>query len=674
KCALWALNFSISEIEVDCIAFVVEDSKNLTEDEKAITTYLNTHEIEYNIIDASCFGAVEYSPSQRFIVCSQGLIGNMPIDRRDAGYLLLGDALYDISTALGFHAFNINSTWNINESLEAYQLIDYPSLNSLNLPKPFILFTNLTNVSSIRNAMEDLDQNFLNIICPYDKEPLYEKSILAMYELQEGMQLCAYSFKPSYENDFDSLSWKIFNRMIWSIVESNTHPGIENINITRCGNSINFSALVYERCGIVETVKLHWAWSNSLSAWNTVSMTYIGNDIYFYLFTDMNSSIHYYLEAFGMDGKVEKTEIFEVNPNYVGNIPPVPVINYTFMSYFKDYRVDFNCSASYDPDGNITAYYINFGDGYSTGWQESYKSTHSYVKSGYYVVTLSVRDNVGAISEIRITIFVGSGDGNTRPNAYFTYYPSQPREYEEITFDASASYDADGDIIYYFWDFDDGITGDGVIERHTFTKAGFYHVSLMVSDGKSSSSWYVNLHIYSRGEDELPDTSIYQAIGVLLLIIVIVFAVIFVVYMLSKKKKIYPSFVSSYAPIRQCPKCMQTLYYSLSLGVYYCYYCRKHYHEKQLISINESNPQTTQTQPKIEEEQKTKHVETSNMKEVQKVAKQVQKETRDDTYDTKISISTSAKCPKCKTIIKIESNERPIALQCPNCGTKGTLK
>jgi len=34
----------------------------------------------------------------------------------------------------------------------------------------------------------------------------------------------------------------------------------------------------------------------------------------------------------------------------------------------------------------------------------------------------------------------------------------------------------------------------------------------------------------------------------------------------------------------------------------------------------------------------------------------------------------SAACPKCKTKIPVESDVRPIKIECPTCGTKGTLK
>ena len=53
-----------------------------------------------------------------------------------------------------------------------------------------------------------------------------------------------------------------------------------------------------------------------------------------------------------------------------------------------------------------------------------------------------------------------------------------------ITFDGSASYDSDATnvIASYAWDFGDGATGSGMTPQHTYTVAGTYIVSLMVTD------------------------------------------------------------------------------------------------------------------------------------------------------------------------------------------------
>jgi PKD repeat protein len=53
---------------------------------------------------------------------------------------------------------------------------------------------------------------------------------------------------------------------------------------------------------------------------------------------------------------------------------------------------------------------------------------------------------------------------------------------ESIEFDGSLSYDNEGPIIEYIWDFDDGETGDGMTTTHNYSNTGIYHVTLTVYD------------------------------------------------------------------------------------------------------------------------------------------------------------------------------------------------
>lgn len=55
-----------------------------------------------------------------------------------------------------------------------------------------------------------------------------------------------------------------------------------------------------------------------------------------------------------------------------------------------------------------------------------------------------------------------------------------------ITFDASESYDTDGDDILYSWNFGDGNTSSQSIVEHTYIQTGAYTVTLTVSDSSSS--------------------------------------------------------------------------------------------------------------------------------------------------------------------------------------------
>ena len=54
---------------------------------------------------------------------------------------------------------------------------------------------------------------------------------------------------------------------------------------------------------------------------------------------------------------------------------------------------------------------------------------------------------------------------------------------EEIAFDGSSSFDADGDALTYSWTFGDSGVGSGVSPTHTYTTDGVYIVSLVVNDG-----------------------------------------------------------------------------------------------------------------------------------------------------------------------------------------------
>jgi serine protease len=56
-----------------------------------------------------------------------------------------------------------------------------------------------------------------------------------------------------------------------------------------------------------------------------------------------------------------------------------------------------------------------------------------------------------------------------------------------ITFDGSASYDTDGSIGSYEWNFKDGINGSGISPSYTYSTAGTYTATLTVTDDKNDA-------------------------------------------------------------------------------------------------------------------------------------------------------------------------------------------
>jgi parallel beta-helix repeat protein len=81
---------------------------------------------------------------------------------------------------------------------------------------------------------------------------------------------------------------------------------------------------------------------------------------------------------------------------------------------------------------------------------------------------------------------------NQLPVALFNYSPIEPKAGEQVTFDASSSYDLDGRIVSYEWDWD----GDGDYEDYTefptitswWMEEGTYNLGLKVVDDKGALS------------------------------------------------------------------------------------------------------------------------------------------------------------------------------------------
>ncbi|UCH94401.1 MAG: PKD domain-containing protein [Candidatus Aminicenantes bacterium] len=142
-----------------------------------------------------------------------------------------------------------------------------------------------------------------------------------------------------------------------------------------------------------------------------------------------------------------------------------------------DEEVTFDGSGSYAKKGTLVSYEWNFGDG---GTASGMIVTHTYSSAGTYTATLTVTDSNGKKDSDTAIITVNDG-GNTPPVA--DAGPDQTvNEGEQVTFDGSGSYDPDGTITSYEWDFGDGNTDTGMIVIHTYSSAGTYTATLTVTD------------------------------------------------------------------------------------------------------------------------------------------------------------------------------------------------
>lgn len=163
------------------------------------------------------------------------------------------------------------------------------------------------------------------------------------------------------------------------------------------------------------------------------------------------------------------------NQKPIANIQSITPSHTTFGSavYFTGYGTD--------SDGIVTKYnWSSSIDGYLP---ESSSFTITSLSVGIHTITFKVRDNEGlwsdtvdgtaTISEVPTE----NDDPVAVSNGPYTAYVN-----DSINFDASYSYDNDGSIAKYKWDFGDGNTANGQTATHSYTQEDEYTVVLTITD------------------------------------------------------------------------------------------------------------------------------------------------------------------------------------------------
>ena len=193
------------------------------------------------------------------------------------------------------------------------------------------------------------------------------------------------------------------------------------------------------------------------------------------------------------------TDVSDTNPIF--NQPPVALMEATTATeIFSGESVTFDASASWDPDGFVAQWIWDFnGDGfyndtYESGTDENPTRIFTSDESTTFLVTLKVRDNESSsnISE-PVEIFVTLITNDAPFAVAEATTTTDILEDETVSFDGSASYDMDGTVVEWKWDFDeDGIyddpyTGDEQTPTATFPNPGTFYVDLQVRDDGNAS-------------------------------------------------------------------------------------------------------------------------------------------------------------------------------------------
>jgi len=286
----------------------------------------------------------------------------------------------------------------------------------------------------------------------------------------------------------------------------------EAVLCTQTGGTIEISAwpttiLANSNMASTITVTVYNVYGNPVANANVTFSTDLGTLSSLWAITDANGIATVTLYASKLPGIANVTATWErVSRSTTVIMNGVPVALFTESAEIVDTGqvISFNAGNSYDPDGFITSYFWDFGDGKNT---TGVTVNHEYADDGVYSVTLTVTDDRGATNSTNATKIVL----NRPPEAIFTESATIVVTNEVITFDASRSSDPDGTIVKYSWGFGDGTNATGVFVQHAYANDGIYTVTLTVTDDDGSTDRTTSIEtVLNRGPVALftysPDT------------------------------------------------------------------------------------------------------------------------------------------------------------------------
>lgn len=182
------------------------------------------------------------------------------------------------------------------------------------------------------------------------------------------------------------------------------------------------------------------------------------------------------------------------NPLSDPNEPPIADAGGPYYANIEE-EITFNGSRSYDPDGNITSYEWNFGDGITGSGQIV---NHTYYNPGDYTVILTVIDNDGAIDNDTTTAYINSPPCEPNIDGPASGKPGIDYEF------SFSSCDSEGDDLYYYIDWGDGsnsswigpnASGQEITLNHTWDEKGNYTIRAKAKDILGAESDWTTMDV-----------------------------------------------------------------------------------------------------------------------------------------------------------------------------------
>lgn len=193
-----------------------------------------------------------------------------------------------------------------------------------------------------------------------------------------------------------------------------------------------------------------------------------------------------------------------------------PIAEFTFSPSDPSIQDEVNITDnSSDPDGTITSWFWDFGDGTNS---TAKNPSHRFSKKGEWQITLTVTDNDGAKKSITHTVAVV----NLPPAAAFNC-TQNPQTDMDIEF-TDNSVDPENKSLSWFWDFGDGNTSELQTPTHKFATEGDYNVTLTVTDDENTTDTYTMTIPVTKQ----PQTSGSTPLWMIAVVVIVIAAIAFV--------------------------------------------------------------------------------------------------------------------------------------------------
>lgn len=187
-----------------------------------------------------------------------------------------------------------------------------------------------------------------------------------------------------------------------------------------------------------------------------------------------------------------------------------PTVTFTATPDVSDpLQVTLNVVGS-DVDGGAISRYTEFCPLLPTS---SATQVCNFPSAGDYPIRVIVKDQANTFVIAESTLTIGGSEVKSTPIALYDtnkIYGTAPLT---INFDATTSFDLDGEIVSYDWNFSDygrpGSIASGKNVSYTFTQPGTYSILLRVKDDEGNVGEKYG-EIYVEGDSQTPYISIYN--------------------------------------------------------------------------------------------------------------------------------------------------------------------